>query len=125
MRFRNILLAYFIMGATLYGGGVIALDEADPIRTVVSASGGEIKPNDERASQIKSTKGPVEEAVKNFGGGGLLAVIGLIFDALSFMFWPIVVLVGLGAPPIIVLLMGGIPTVVFYGAVLGVFRRGA
>jgi hypothetical protein len=125
VRFSQIIVAYFVMGAVMWAGGAIAWDEAGVGTLFVDDpdASGQVDVDDDTADDLEGAGGPIQEAASAAGvGGGLLAVWNLIVKVISSLFWPIITLDGLGAPASVTVIIGGTPTVAFWGAVLRVLR---
>lgn len=125
MRFQAIILGYFVIGATMWGGGVISWDEAGVGQLFVDSPNEGVEVNQETASSLEQIGGPIMQAANSVGGGGLVAILSIILKFLGYLFWPIVTLRSVSAPIEIVLLLGGSTTVVFFGSVLRLVRRSA
>lgn len=124
MRLQHIVLAYFLIGATLWGGGVLAYDESGMAQFFVSVDDGVVEGNQGRAGNISESGGPIQEAAQGVTGG-IVAVWNLLVSIAGFLFWPISTLMSVAAPTEVVVLLGGAPTVAFYGALFRVFRQSA
>ena len=123
MRFSHIIMAYFLIGAIMWAGGAIPWSNAGLGEIVVDdPTNGTEGINNETAEDLESTGGPIQEAISSVGGGALLAVWKLIRGLVSFMFWPMSVLISNGAPPQVWVVLGGVPTVAFYGAFIRLIR---
>lgn len=123
MRFSNILLIYFVMGAMMYGGGVVTWQESGVVSVFIDYSPGEqVEVNKETANDLEGLGGPIQEAAESIGGGGLIAAWNILSNIIGFLFWPITTLLSLNAPLEVVLIFGGIPTVAFFGSVLRLIR---
>lgn len=124
MRFSHIVLIYAVMGIVMWGGGAIAWTDSGVAGLLVEdPATGAI--NDATSDQLEQTGGPIQEAAATVGGTGLLAAWNLIVKIVSFLFWPVVTLQGVGAPPRVWVLLGGVPTVAFYATVITLIRSSA
>lgn len=121
MRFSHIVLAYFVMAVVMWGGGAITWADTGVAQLLVDEPGtGTI--NTDTASQLEQTGGPIQEAAATVGGTGLLAAWNLLVQFISSLFWPIITLQGLGAPPRVWVVLGGIPTFAFYASLITLIR---
>jgi len=57
--------------------------------------------------------------------GPVLAVWNVITELIAVLFWPVVTLRSTGAPPSVVVLLGGTPTVAFFMGVVRTVRESA
>ncbi|WP_148414940.1 hypothetical protein [Haloferax sp. KTX1] len=123
MRFSNILLVYFVMGAMMFGGGVVAWQDSGIVGVFIDyAPGEQVEVNRETADNLEGLGGPIQEAAESIGGGGLIAAWNILANLIGFLFWPITTLLSVNAPLEVVLIFGGIPTVAFFGSVLRLIR---
>lgn len=125
MRFGHVVMAYFVIGAVLWGGGAIAWNDSGVTHLVVTGADNStnISTNDQTKDELESSGGPIQEAASSIGGGALIAIWKLITGLLGFMFWPVATLINTNAPPTVVVLLGGVPTLAFYLGVMNVFMR--
>lgn len=121
VRFGNVILAYFVLGAVMWGGGAIAWSESG-VGTLFIDDPQTGETNDETAGQLSESGGPIQQAVTSVGGGAVIAVYNLLVRFFGYLFWPITTLSGLNAPPSVVVLLGGTPTVAFFGAIIQIIR---
>lgn len=126
MRFSNVIMAYFIIGAVMWGGGVIAWSDAGVGSLFIEDPDGDtVGTNSSTADALESISGPIKQAASTVGGAGLLAVLGLFVKLFSFLFWPITTLIGVGAPISVTVLFGGSLTTAFYVSLIRVVRGSA
>lgn len=122
-RFGNILLVYFVIGAVMWGGGAIIWSETGLNTLIVEdPQTGEV--NENTSSQLEDAGGPIREAAQAFGGP-VLAIWNIVVQFVGYLFWPIATLQSVGAPPRLVVLLGGAPSVAFLGAVVRLIRNSA
>jgi len=122
-RFGEILLAYFVIGAVMWGGGAIQWDQSGVGGLIFDdAADGEV--NRDTGEQLERSAGPIENAITSFGAP-LLAIWNVVVKIIGYLFWPITVLQSNNAPPRVVVLLGGSFTMVFLGAVIRLIRRSA
>lgn len=124
MRFGRIILAYFVIGSVMIGGGAIDFGEAGVAEFFVEPSGNSYAP----AQDASTTLGGLENAISQLVGqflGALQLVYNLIVGLLAYLNWPVVVLLSNNAPPMAVLLLGGTFEVAFYVSVIRLVRTSA
>lgn len=124
MRLQNIVLAYFLIGATMWGGGVLAYEDTGMTGFFIEQGNGTVQGNENTSASVSEAGGPIQEAAQGVTGG-IVAVWNLLVGLVGFLFWPISTLVSVSAPSEVVVLLGGAPTVAFYGAIFRVFRQSA
>lgn len=122
MRMGNLVLAYFIIGTVMWGGGALTFEEAGVVTAVVTIDGGQIGVNETFAGEIERQDSIIGGVVTAFGAG-LLIVWNLIFAILKFIHWPLVTLIQNHAPPAITVLLGGGMTLSFYLALISLVTR--
>lgn len=116
MQMGNLVLAYFVIGAMMWGGGVLTFEEAGVITAVVTTDDGRVDPAQAFSDAIDRQDSIIGGVVSAFGGG-LLIVWNLIKIIFDFIHWPIITLSENHAPPEITVLLGGGMTLSFYIAV--------
>jgi len=125
MRFGTIILAYFVIGVVMFGGGAIDYEDAGVATYFVEDPGGE---GPEPRKEASDNLGGIGTAISNLVGqfvGALQLVYNLVVGLLGFLNWPVVVLLSVNAPPSSVLLLGGTMQVGFYVSVIRLFRSSA
>jgi hypothetical protein len=125
VRFTNILIVYFVIGAMMWGGGAINWQESGVGGLIVQSTGDDVEINEQTADELQQRGGPIQEAAGALGASPILAVWNLLVGLIGYLFWPITTLQGVGAPPRIVVLAGGTPVVAFYAGVLRLIRTSA
>lgn len=126
MRFGEILLAYFMIGAVLWGGGVIQWEKAGVGVLIIDQPGdGDVDVNEETGETLEDAGGPIQQVGSQFEGTGLVAVWNIIVPFLGYLFWPITVLIAVNAPPRVIVVLGGGVTMGFLGAVIKLVRTSA
>jgi hypothetical protein len=124
MRFSGIIMSYFVIGAVMWGGGVIAWGDAGIGSLLVEdPQTGQI--NEETSTELEELGGPIKNLLNSVSGGGLVAVWSVISGILGFLFWPIDVLLSVNAPMEAVVLLGGGPTIAFYATLIRAVRGSA
>ncbi|MGZ0745722.1 hypothetical protein [Haloparvum sp. AD34] len=116
-------MAYFVIAATMWGGGVISWSDSGLGKIIIeNPETGEV--NEETASELEGLGGPIQQVATTVGGGAVLAVWNVLVKFVSYLFWPITVLEAVGAPASAVVLFGGSMSL---GFILGLVKliRGA
>jgi hypothetical protein len=124
MRFSTIILAYFVVGAVMFGGGAIDYEEAGVATFFVEEDGGTFGPDEETAGELEGLGGAIQQLLGEFIGA-IQLVYNLIVSLLGFLNWPLVVLSSANAPPMAVLLLGGTFTAAFYMSVIRLIQSSA
>lgn len=127
MRFTNILMAYFVIGVVMWGGGAIVWDDAGVGQFFINDPTGDTADqvvNAETGTKLNNLGGPITQVVGQTIGGGLIATWNLLVGVIGFVFWPTTVLLSVNAPPSVVLL-GTSLTVAFFGAIMRLVRGSA
>lgn len=117
MRLSDAVVAYLIIGAVMWGGGVISWENSGMTTVMLSQTDAGIAPDasmSESVENINPTQGLLESL-----GGPLLIVWDLIIKFIGMLFWPVTVLLSVGAPPEVVVLGGGPFATAF---IMGVIR---
>jgi hypothetical protein len=122
-RFGSIIMVYFVIGAVMWGGGAIAWEDSGVGSLVIQdPQTGEV--NNELSSDLENTGGPLRQAAQGFGGA-VLGIWNIVIKFVGYLFWPVTVLQSVNAPPRLVVLLGGTPTLAFLGSVLRLITRSA
>lgn len=121
MRFSNIIVLYFVLGAVVFGGGAINYDNSGVAQYFVhkSPSGGSV--NDKVKNQYSGLGSAITNLVNTFGGA-IILVWNLAVGVVSFLAWPFTVCISNNVPFEVSLLLGGTPTVGFYGSIIVLIR---
>lgn len=122
VRLGEVVIAYFLIGALMWAGGVIDWQEAGVGSVFVDPEGNATSTNASTGEQLEQAGGPIQQAANTVSGGGLLAVWGLVTSILAFLFWPVTVLQSVQAPSEIVVLVGGPLVVAFFMAIILTIR---
>jgi hypothetical protein len=123
MRFGVILLVYFVLGAVMWGGGVVDYAETGPVQEFVEPQqNGSVEVNQSTAGQLERTGGVVGQASKSLAGP-LLLVWNLVTGFVSYVFWPVTTLQAVNAPPRFIVLAGGALSVGFFVSVVRLLGR--
>lgn len=121
MRFGNIVVAYFVIGAVMWGGGAIAWDQAG-VGELFIENPAESEVNEETSEDLTRLGGPINDVAGSLGASGLVAVWNVLVKLIGYLFWPITVLLSVDAPAEVVVLGGGTPVVAFFTSVLRMVR---
>lgn len=124
MRLQHIVLAYFLIGATMWGGGVLSYENSGMTSFFIEQGNGTVQGNENTSAEIQQAGGPIQQAAQGVAGP-IVAVWNLLVGLIGFLFWPVSTLVSVSAPTEVVVLLGGGPTVAFYGAIFRVLRQSA
>lgn len=118
MDYSNIILAYFVIGVVMFGGGAINYQNAGVATFFVDqqASGG-FGPAQESQQDIESIGGAITDLIGQ-AFGAIALVYNLILGLLIYLHWPVFVLSSNNAPPMATVLLGGSFTVAFYMSVV-------
>lgn len=124
-RFRQYIIAYFILGAVMMGGGAVTYQEAGvPTFFIQEPDNGTVNATQEPQDNAGGIGGMIKSVVDSFTGG-LILVWELVTGLFTFMNWPIVVLQSNNAPPMATVMLGGPFTAGFYGSVIGLVKSSA
>ena len=124
VRFSNIVLAYLIIGAVMWAGGAVAWGDSGINQFFIEQSGDEVSPTGNAEEQLSGADSTIQNVISSFGAP-LVLIIKLIGGLISWLNWPIAVLLTVNAPPRIVLLLGGPMTAAFYLSLIRVVRTSA
>jgi len=123
-RFSTVVMAYFVIAATMWAGGVIAWDESG-VGTLIIDDPAEGEVNEETAGELEGLGGPIQQVATTVGGGALLAVWNVLVKFVAYLFWPITVLEANNAPASAVVLFGGSLSLAFILGLLRIVRGSA
>lgn len=106
MRLGEIAVAYFVLGAVMFGGGAIPFDDTGLTQVMLTQDGdGEVSIASGFADQWESiTTSPT---VFDSLGGAMIMIWDILVLILGGAFWPVLVLLAVNAPTEVVLLGGG------------------
>lgn len=126
MRFSAIIVTYFVLGATMFGAGVLTLDDAGVVTEIAPGvdSNGDVETNNGLINTLESMGGPITNVIGTVGGG-ILAAWNVISTLVGLIFWPVTTLRAAEAPPEIVILLGGTPSAAFLTSVVRIVRGSA
>jgi len=125
VRFGEVVLTYFVIGAVMWGAGLIdggQLGVADIFFDI--SQNGTVQASQEPQGLLEAMGNSIVDVA---GGlvGPVLAVWNVITELIAVLFWPVVTLRSTGAPPSVVVLLGGTPTVAFFMGVVRTVRESA
>ena len=125
VRFGEVVLTYFVIGAVLWGAGLVdggQLGVADIFFDISET--GAVTASEQPQGLLDAMSNSIIDVA---GGlvGPILAVWNVITELISVLAWPVVALQSNGAPPSVVVLLGGTPTVAFFMGVVRTVRESA
>lgn len=124
VRASHVVLIYFVLGAVMFGGGAVTFDNSGVTQFFITQDSQGVSPADEPEQQLSGVSGVITNLVGAFGGPAIL-VWNLFVGLLTWMHWPLVVLIENAAPPRVSVLLGGTPVVAFYMAVIRLVKSSA
>jgi hypothetical protein len=124
MRFQKFILAYFVIGAMLWGAGVIGWNQTGVSGLIVDKTSDDVDVNENTAGDLENMGGPLMEAAGSLAGP-IIPLWNFIIKFIGYLGWPITALQAFNAPTRLVVLVGGSMTTGFIGAVLRLFRSSA
>lgn len=105
MRFDTIVLAYFVIAAMMWGGGVLDYEETGMTQLMITNNESGVGANPAIQNQVEQIEG--NSGLIGTLGGGILLVWDLFIQFLGAMLWPITGLNAVGAPPVVTVALGG------------------
>lgn len=125
VRFSNVVITYFVIGAVLWGSGLLdagGLGVADIFFDF--SQDGAVQPSQEPQGLLEAMGNNIIDVA---GGlvGPVLAVWNVLKELISVLFWPVAALRSTGAPTSVVVLLGGTPTVAFFMGIIRTVRESA
>lgn len=124
VRTSDIIIVYFVVGALLFGGGVVTWDNSGPTQFFVNIGGGDVTADNGPADNLTGVSGAITSLVGSFGGPVIL-VWNLFAGLVAYFHWPLFVLTDANAPPRVTVMIGGTLTVMFYMSVIRLVRSSA
>lgn len=112
-QFAKVVLAYFVIGAVMWGGGAIDWQDAGLAQFFVSYNSGGVSGSSVLGANLGSL-GSTINSVINFAIGGVMLFWNLIVGIVGYLHWPLIVLNGANAPPSVTVLLGGGFVAAFY-----------
>ena len=124
-RLGSVVITYFVLGAVMWGSGLL-----DPGQLGVAeiffdfSESGAVEASEEPQGFLDSMGNSIVDVA---GGlvGPVLAVWNVLTQLITVLFWPVAALRSTGAPPEVVVLLGGTPTVAFFMGVIRTVRESA
>jgi hypothetical protein len=125
VRFSSIILAYFVIGSIMIGGGAIDLQDAGVAQFFVEQDeGGDLVPAQERQQDLEGLGGALQSVIDAVVGP-IVLIYNLIVGLLAYLNWPLTVLAANNAPPMAILVIGGSFTAAFYLSIVRLIRVSA
>jgi hypothetical protein len=126
MRFTKVVLAYFVIGAVMWGGGAITWGEAGVGEVLIDdPTAGAEGVDESQTDQLEGLPSVIGGLASTVSGGGLQAALGLLSSLFGVLAWPVAVLHSNGAPPSVTMLLGGSMTTAFYVSIIRALRGSA
>jgi len=125
VRFGEVVLTYFVIGAVMWGAGLIdggQLGVADIFFNI--SESGAVTASEQPQGLLDALGNSIIDVA---GGlvGPVLAVWNVITELAAVLFWPVAVLRAAAAPPSVIVLLGGTPTVAFFMGIIRLVRESA
>ena len=124
-RLSAAVVSYFVIGAVMWGSGVLDPSASLGVVDVFFQFNGDTVAAAEQPSTLLGQMGSSVDDVAGTLTGPILAVWKPIREIIGVLFWPVTTLISINAPPEIVVLLGGTPTVVFFMGVIRTIRESA
>jgi len=125
VRFSNIVLAYLMIGAVMWAGGAVAWGDAGINQFFIDqSSDGTIEATQGPQEELGGVGSTIQNVIASFGAP-LVLIWNLVTGIISWLNWPLAVLVSVNAPPRITVLVGGPMTAAFYLSIIRVVRTSA
>lgn len=123
-RLGSVVLTYFVIGAVLWGSGVLDASQLGVANIFFDFSGNSVG----AAEQPTTLLGQVGGTIQDVAGGLVGPILGVwtaVRELIGVLFWPVTVLISVNAPDSVVVLLGGTPTVAFFMGVIRTVRESA
>ena len=123
-RLSAAVVGYFVIGAVMWGSGLLDPSALGVVDIFFEVDGGSVT----TAQQPATLLGQIGSSVGEVAGGlvgPILAVWNVVSELIGVLFWPVTTLISVNAPPEIVVLLGGTPTVTFFMGVIRTIRESA
>lgn len=125
VRFSDIVIAYFVIGTIMYGGGAVEWQDAGvPGWFVEQGDDGEVQATQQTEENLDGIGGALKTLVDAVVGP-ILIIWDIVSGLVGFIHWPILVLTQNNAPPILTILLGGGFTSAFYLSMIRLLRTSA
>lgn len=121
VRFSNIVIAYFVIGAVMWGGGAIAYGNSGLAQEFIDISDGSASGDQGLLNSISNMDVPILSSAAS-AATGLIAIWGILEKIIAFLFWPLTIVATAGFPLRIQVLVGGVFMVGFLMSLLRVIR---
>jgi len=121
-RLGNVILTYFIIGAVLWGSGVLDASQLGVANIFFDFGSNGVA----AAEQPSTLLGQVGGTIQDVAGGIIGPILGVwtaVRELIGVLFWPVTVLISVNAPDSVVVLLGGTPTVAFFMGVIRTVRE--
>jgi hypothetical protein len=114
LRFTQIVLAYLLIGAVVWGGGAVAYGNAGPIQYFIAQEdGADLVVASEPSGAIENTGQTITNVISQFGGPVVL-LWNFVVQVTGWLNWPLFTLMRANAPPRIIVTLGGGFTAAFW-----------
>lgn len=120
-RASNIIMAYFVIGVVMWGGGVVGFGDAGVATIFFDQDQDGISTDDEASQNLDEQTGIIQQLAA-LAVGGLVFVVNLVTIFIQFLNWPIFVLLQNNAPPVMTVLLGGSFSAGFYLSMFSLIR---
>jgi len=122
MRLSRVVMAYFVMGAVMWGAGVIAWDEAGVGQLLIQNADSDAEVNQQTREDLSQLGGPIQTALSTVQSAGLVAIWNVLVKLVGYLNWPLVVMLSVDAPPRVAVIAGGTPTMAFWVSFIRLVR---
>lgn len=123
-RLGTAITGYLIIGAVMWGGGVIDWQDSGLNTVLLDKSTTGVSPNESVSGEIEDLRGP-PSGVTGFGVGALVVIWDLLIKFVGAVFWPITVLISIDAPVRVTVMAGGPTSMAFVVGFLRFIRSSA
>lgn len=117
-QFQKVVMAYFVIGSVMWGGGALDFQDAGVAKFFVTVNGNSVSGSQSLSSNLGGIGGSIQ-AVLNFAIGGVQLLWNLIVGLIGYLHWPIIALQSANAPPKVTVLVGGGFVAAFYLSLAG------
>lgn len=124
MRFTNIIMAYLVIGIVMFGGGAVDFEDSGVTTFFVDQSGSDIEPDQEATNKSQNVGGAIKSVIDKLVGP-IVIVWNLAVSFISYLNWPVIVLMSADAPPVMTLLLGVPLTAGFYLSLIRLVKTSA
>lgn len=121
----KLVVAYFVIGAVMLGGGALEFDEAGIVTHYLNeGDAGNISPDPGVSEDLGGVGNAIQSVIQTVMGP-LLIIWKLVSGFIKFVHWPIYVMIGAEVPTRVMVLLGGAPVVMFYMGLVRMVRSSA